>query len=140
MAFSSGGNRRALAEINVTPLVDVMLVLLIIFMVAAPLLQTGVKIDLPKEKTPEVQSKKQPLVLAIQKVGDDYKLYLGDTEIPKNELGEKLSTNMKLKQDRTLYIRADQSLKYGVVIQVMSLAQAAGVESIGMITAPPEVP
>ncbi len=136
MSFSSGGNRRAMAEINVTPLVDVMLVLLIIFMVTAPLIQTGVKVDMPKEKTPPVESKHEPLVLAIKK---DRSIYLGDTLVPIGQLAEKLETNAKLQKDKELYIHADRNLTYGVVIQVMALARAAGVESIGMITDPPEM-
>lgn len=138
MAFSSGdgGSRRAMAEINITPLVDVMLVLLIIFMVTAPLIQTGVKVDLPQAKTPPVEADEQKLVLSITK---DRRVYLAGTEIPLAELGEKLRTNAKLQKDKELYVHADRSLNYGVVIQVMGEARSAGVESLGMITDPAEV-
>jgi biopolymer transport protein TolR len=136
MSFASSGSRKQLADINVTPLVDVMLVLLIIFMVTAPLIPTGVRVDLPKVKTPPVQVNEEKLVLAITK---DRKVYLANTEIPLDQLAEKLETNAKLQRDKELYLQADQSLSYGVVVEVMALARAAGAESIGMITDPPEV-
>ena len=138
MSFSSGGggSRKAMAEINITPLVDVMLVLLIIFMVAAPMIQTGVKVDLPQVKTPPVESKDEKLVLSITK---DRRIYLADTEVPIADLAEKLQTNAKLQKDKELYVHADRNLTYGIVIEVMGLARAAGVESVGMITDPAEV-
>lgn len=136
MSFSSGGNRRALAEINITPLVDVMLVLLIVFMVAAPLIQTGVQVDLPQAKTPPVESSEKKLVLSISK---DQKIHLADVEIAFAELEEKLRTNAKVQEEKEVYLHADRSLNYGVVIEVMAMAKAAGVESLGMITDPPEV-
>jgi biopolymer transport protein TolR len=138
MSFSSGGggSRKAMAEINITPLVDVMLVLLIIFMVAAPMIQTGVKVDLPQVKTPPVESKDEKLVLSITK---EKRIYLADTEVPIAELAEKLQTNAKLQKDKELYVHADRNLTYGIVIEVMGLARAAGVESVGMITDPAEV-
>jgi biopolymer transport protein TolR len=136
MAFgSSGGSRRPLADINVTPLVDVMLVLLIIFMVTAPLIPTGVKVDLPKVKSPTMEKNEDRLVLAIRKDG---RLFLADTEIPREQLAEKLSTNAKLQQDKELYLRADEKLPYGAVVDVMAIARDSGVQSIGMITDPPE--
>jgi biopolymer transport protein TolR len=137
MSFgSTEGGRRPLADINVTPLVDVMLVLLIIFMITAPLIPTGVKVELPQVKTPPVEVKEEKIVLAITK---DKKVYLANTEIPLDQLAEKLETNAKLQHDKELYLQADRSLSYGVVVEVMALARAAGVESIGMITDPPEV-
>jgi biopolymer transport protein TolR len=138
MAFdtSSGRGRRPLAEINVTPLVDVMLVLLIIFMVTAPLIQTGVKVDLPKTKTPPIESKEEKLVVSIKK---DKRVYIQNVEVPYDKLGEKLATNAKLKRDRELYIQADRALPYGVVVEVMALAKAAGAETVGMVTDLPEV-
>jgi biopolymer transport protein TolR len=137
MAFgsSSGGGRKALADINVTPLVDVMLVLLIIFMVTAPLIPTGVRVDLPQVKTPPVEVKEEKIVLSITKDG---RIYLHDVEIPLSQLLEKLSTNAKLQHDKELYLRADQKLQYGTVVDIMAIVRQAGVESIGMITDPPE--
>lgn len=133
MSFSSG-NRRALAEINITPLVDVMLVLLIVFMVAAPLIQTGVQVDLPQAKTPPVESSEKKLVLTVTK---DKRILLADVEIAFDELEEKLRTNARVQEEKELYLHADRSLNYGVVIEVMALAKSAGVESLGMITDPP---
>jgi biopolymer transport protein TolR len=137
MAFdtSSGRSRRPLAEINVTPLVDVMLVLLIIFMVTAPLIQTGVKVDLPKTRTPPIESKEQKLVVSIKK---DKRVYIQDVEVAFDHLAEKLSANAKLKHDRELYIQADRSLPYGVVVEVMAIAKSAGAETVGMVTDLPE--
>lgn len=137
MSFSSGGgSRRALAEINITPLVDVMLVLLIVFMVAAPLIQTGVKVDLPQAKTPPVEADEKKLILSIDK---EKRIHLADVEIPFDQLQEKLSTNARVQQEKEVYLHADRSLNYGVVIEVMAIAKAAGVEALGMITDPPEV-
>jgi biopolymer transport protein TolR len=137
MAFdTSGGGRRPMAEINITPLVDVMLVLLIIFMVTAPLIQTGVKVDLPQVRTPAIQVKQEKLVLSIKK---DKRVFLADIEIPLEQLPLKLSTNAKLKEDKELYLQADRTLPYGVVVEVMAIARSAGIESIGMVTDPPEV-
>lgn len=138
MSFSSGngGGRRAMAEINITPLVDVMLVLLIIFMVTAPLIQTGVKVDLPKAQTPPVDAKDEKVVLAITK---DRRIFLADAEVPITALAEKLETNARLQKDKELWVHADRNLTYGVVIEVMGLARAAGIENIAMITDPAEV-
>ena len=138
MGFSldDGSRRRPLAEINITPLVDVMLVLLIIFMVAAPMIQTGVKVDLPQVKTPPVESTDTKVVLAITR---DRKIYLAETEVPITELAEKLRTNARLQKERELLVHADRNLSYGVVLEVMGLARAAGIESLGMVTDPPEV-
>jgi biopolymer transport protein TolR len=138
MSFGSGGgrSRRAMAEINITPLVDVMLVLLIIFMVTAPLIQTGVKVDLPNAKTPPVEAPDSKLVLSITK---DSRLFLAETEIPYDALLAKLKTNAKLQKDKELYLHADKALPYGTVMQVMATAKAAGVDALGMITDPPEV-
>ena len=137
MAFdtSSGRSRRPMADINVTPLVDVMLVLLIIFMVTAPLIQTGVKVDLPKTRTPPIEAKDEKLVVSIKK---DKRVYIQDAEVPYDKLAEKLSANAKLKRDRELYIQADRALPYGVVVEVMAIAKAAGAETVGMVTDLPE--
>jgi biopolymer transport protein TolR len=136
MAFSGGadhGGRRAMTDINVTPLVDVMLVLLIIFMVTAPLMQSGVKIDLPKASAQQMEHAEEKLVLSITK---DHKLLLGDTQIGFDELEKKLSTNARLQKDKELYLHADRSLSYGEVVEVMAIARRAGVESLGLITEP----
>ena len=136
MAFDTGGGsgpRRAMTDINVTPLVDVMLVLLIIFMVTAPLIQSGVKVDLPRASAQQMEHSEQKLVLTITK---DRRVLLGDAEIPFAELEKKLAANARLQKDKELYLEADRSLPYGQVVEVMAIARRAGVESLGMITEP----
>jgi biopolymer transport protein TolR len=131
MAFSSG--KGTLAEINVTPMVDVMLVLLIIFMVAAPLIQQGVKIALPQTKAVEMNSQEAKLVLSI----DAQKhIFLGEAEVSYVELEDKLKSNAKLQQDKELYLKADRNLPYGFVVDVLATMQRAGVDNLGMITDP----
>ncbi len=135
MAFSSrSGGNVPMSEINVTPLVDVMLVLLIIFMVTAPLLQQGVKVDLPDAQAePMKTSTEERLVLTLAKDG---KAYLGKTEIPMERITELLSANEKLKVDKELYLHADQELPYGVVVRVMAAAKEGGAETLAMVTDP----
>ena len=135
MAFSSGGGdpRRAMADINVTPLVDVMLVLLIIFMVTAPLIQSGVKVDLPRASAQPMEHSEEKLVLKITK---DRRIYLGEVEIDGAQLEEKLQANARVQKDKELYLQADRSLPYGQIVEVMATARRAGVESLGMITEP----
>ena len=136
MAFSggdTGSGRRAMTDINVTPLVDVMLVLLIIFMVTAPLIQSGVKVDLPRASAQPMEHSEEKLVLKITK---DRRIYLGDVEIDGAQLEEKLTTNARVQKDKELYLHADRSLPYGQIVEVMATARRAGVESLGMITEP----
>ena len=135
MAFGSseGGPRRAMTDINVTPLVDVMLVLLIIFMVTAPLIQSGVKVDLPRASAQQMEHSEEKLVLTITR---DRRVFLGDTEIAPADLEAKLSTNARIQKDKELYLHADRSLPYGQVVEIMAVARRAGVENLGMITEP----
>jgi biopolymer transport protein TolR len=123
-----------MSEINVTPLVDVMLVLLIIFMVTAPLMQQGVKVDLPEANSePMKTSTEERLVLTLAKDG---KAYIGKTEVPLERITELLSANEKLKLDKELYLHADQTLPYGLVVKVMAAAKAGGAETLAMVTDP----
>jgi biopolymer transport protein TolR len=134
-AAGGGGRRRRIGgmnEINVTPLIDVMLVLLVIFMVTAPLLTTGVQVDLPKVKSAPMQTDDSKLLLII--TADEH-VYLGKDEITQ-ALEEKLKTNARLQEDKEVYVQADENVKYGVVLRVMAAARAAGVEKLGMITDP----
>ena len=136
MAFSGsdgGSGRRAMTDINVTPLVDVMLVLLIIFMVTAPLIQSGVKVDLPRAQAQQMEHAEEKLVL---KITHDRRIYLGEAEIKGAELEHKLATNARVQRDKEIYLQADRSLPYGLVVQIMATARRAGVESLGMITEP----
>src|SRR5512140_705502 len=127
MAFDdlSGGEGGAIANINVTPLVDVMLVLLVIFMVTAPILQQGVNINLPRVKAAALTGDEQQLVVAVNRQGD---LYLNDTPMTLQELGPKLQAILKLRPDRQVFLRADQNVKYGEVMRVIATVKGAGVE------------
>ena len=136
MAFSGGdggSGRRAMTDINVTPLVDVMLVLLIIFMVTAPLIQSGVKVDLPRASAQQMEHQEEKLVLTITR---DRRVFLGNSEIPPADLEKKLSSNARIQKEKELYLHADRSLPYGQVVEIMAVARRAGVESLGMITEP----
>jgi biopolymer transport protein TolR len=138
VAASSGGSgRQTLTEINVTPLVDVMLVLLIIFMVTAPLIQQGVEVSLPEARAKAVDAEEQKLVLSIK---SDKSLYLGTSEdaarIPFDVLEDKLRANTRAMKDRELYLMADKALPYGYVVDVMATVQRAGITNVGMITNP----
>jgi biopolymer transport protein TolR len=134
MAMGSGkDSRTTMSEINVTPMVDVMLVLLIIFMVTAPLIQQGVKVNLPQAKAAPVEAKETKIVLSIDR---EKHIYIGEAEVPLAQLEEKLKTNAKVQADKELYLQADTDINYGTVIQVMAAAQRAGITNVGMITDP----
>jgi len=130
MAFEEQGGG-AISNINVTPLVDVMLVLLVIFMVTAPILQQGVSINLPKVKAAALTGEEQQLVVAVNRNGQ---VYLNDTPTTIAELGPKLQAILKLRPDRQVYLRADQNVRYGEVMQVIATVKGAGVERLGMVT------
>ena len=133
MAMGTGGSGGAMSEINVTPMVDVMLVLLIIFMVTAPLLQQGVAVDLPETKAPTLDVNPDLAVLTITK---NHQIFLGDTEISLANLTEKLQANVKLKKDKEIYLHADRGLTYGFVVDVMAILKDSGIENVGMVTDP----
>ena len=138
MATSSGGSgRQTLNEINVTPLVDVMLVLLIIFMVTAPLIQQGVEVSLPEARAKAVEAQEQKLVLSIKA---DRSLWLGTTEdaarVPLRDLEERLRANARAMKEKELFLMADKNLPYGFVVDVMATVQRAGIVNVGMITDP----
>src|SRR6266542_2078465 len=137
MAASGGSGRQSLTEINVTPLVDVMLVLLIIFMVTAPLIQQGVEVKLPEAHAKSIDAEEQKLVLSIRA---DRSIYLGAGEdaarVPFDRLEDKLRANVRAMKDRELYLMADRSLPYGFVVEVMATVQRAGIVNVGMITNP----
>jgi len=132
-AGDTSGGRRAMTDINVTPLVDVMLVLLIIFMVTAPLIQSGVKVDLPHATAQQMEHAEEKLVLTITR---DRRILLAGVEIPFADLEAKLTSNARIQKDKELYLHADRSLAYGTVVEIMATARRAGVESLGMITEP----
>ena len=137
MASTGGSGRQTLSEINVTPLVDVMLVLLIIFMVTAPLIQQGVELNLPDARAKAVETAEQKLVLSIKA---DRSIWLGTSEdparIPLAALEERLRANVRAQKDKELFLMADRTLPYGFVVEVMATVQRAGVTNVGMITTP----
>ncbi|MET0401931.1 MAG: protein TolR [Cystobacter sp.] len=134
MGSNKGGSGRVtMSEINVTPMVDVMLVLLIIFMVTAPLIQQGVKVNLPEARAAAVEASDKKLVLSIDA---QRRVFLGEAEIAVAELEQKLATNAKAQADKELYLHADRDVPYGVVVDIMAAAQRAGITNVGMITDP----
>jgi biopolymer transport protein TolR len=135
MSTSSGGGGSMLTEINVTPLVDVMLVLLIIFMVTAPMLQTGVDVDLPEAKAQTIPDDEGKLILTVTK---DKRVFLGKLQIPFDDVEKILKNNAKLNADHELYLHADKSLFYGDVVKIMAAVKQAGVDKLGMVTDPLE--
>jgi biopolymer transport protein TolR len=136
MGVTSGGGKRrrsgGMNEINVTPLIDVMLVLLVIFMVTAPLMTTGVQVDLPKVKSSPMQMDEAKMLVIVT---SDEHVYLGKDEIT-DEVEDKLRTNARLQEERELYVQADENVRYGAVLRVMAAARSAGVEKLGMVTDP----
>lgn len=132
---AKGGHQRVLNEINVTPFVDVVLVLLIIFMVTAPLLQQGLPVNLPHAAAPALKRTKTDIILTIQRDG---RIYLGDdaTAVPLEDLEERLIGTYAARENKDMFIKADTDLRYGTVVKVMSIAKKAGVDRIGMLTQP----
>lgn len=137
MAMSSGGGRETgtLSEINVTPLVDVMLVLLIVFMVTAPILQTGVDVTLPDAKAQTIPDESGKLIVTVTK---DKRVFIGRLEIPFADVETKLRSNAKLQADHEAYLHADTALSYGDVVKVMAAIKLAGGDKMGLITDPLE--
>jgi biopolymer transport protein TolR len=144
VSFGNGGNggsgyrRRAykpMSEINVTPMVDVMLVLLIIFMVAAPLLTVGVPVDLPKTAAATINDQDEPLVISIDKEG---KLFLQDTEIPLESLVPRLNAITNNKPDTRVYVRGDRAIDYGRIMEVMGTVSSAGFTKVALIAELPQ--
>jgi biopolymer transport protein TolR len=131
MAFETRSQNSSISQINVVPLVDVMLVLLVIFMVAAPILQQGVSIELPQAKAGPLSGEEEQLVVTVDKKGT---IYLNDNAIALADLGVKLEAVTRLRPDKQVFLRADRSVSYGQVVQVMAAVKAAGVQSLGMIT------
>jgi len=132
---TTGRARGLLSEINVTPLVDVMLVLLIIFMVTAPMMQQGIPVNLPRAKAKGLETAEGKIVVTITK---DREVFVNRNRFPVESLGEKIRAIYKFRENKEIYLKADASVPYGFVIHVMSEIKGAGIEQIGMVTAPPE--
>ena len=131
------GGRHTLSEINVVPLVDVMLVLLIIFMVAAPMIQQGVDVSLPKVVAAELPADTDLLVVTVDRGGQ---VFVGQTPVALDTLGGKLEAIFARKASREAYLRADKDVPYGVVVRVMAEMKRGGIERLGMVTEPLDRP
>jgi biopolymer transport protein TolR len=123
----------AISSINVTPLVDVMLVLLVIFMVTAPILQQGVSVNLPHAEAAPLTGEEDQLVVAVDRQS---KTYLNDSQISLAELDTKLRAILRERPDRQVYLRADRDVRYGDVMEVIAAVKGAGVQRLGMVTEP----
>jgi biopolymer transport protein TolR len=133
MAVDQKSNGGAIASINVTPLVDVMLVLLVIFMVTAPILQQGVAVNLPHAEAAPLTGEEDQLVVAVDR---ESQVYLNDTKVVLAELDAKLRAILREQPARQVYLRADRDVRYGDVMQVIAAVKGAGVERLGMVTEP----
>ena len=129
----SGKTRMALSEINVTPLVDVMLVLLIIFMVTTPMMQQGIEIELPETAASGVPTSDEPFVLVIRK---NKRIYVGEQQIPSAELAARLKAIFATRPNKQIYLQADRAVDYGSVAEAMAEIRAAGIFNIGLVTVP----
>lgn len=130
---NGGGRGRPLSEINVTPFVDVMLVLLIVFMVSAPMMQQGIDVDLPETTTQPIRVQNEPLILTVKKDG---KLFVGRTEVPAAELTPKLTAIFEGRDSKEIFLRADKEAPYGIVAKAMAAARTAGAAKLGIVTEP----
>lgn len=138
MAFSTGRhNRSAMAEINVTPLVDVMLVLLIIFMVTAPMMQGGLEVEPPTDPGNPIERGQTPddIIVSVDNKGT---VFLSDKEIPEKDLLEQITARVKNSPRQDVFLRADKSVPYGVVVRVMAGLRKAGISNLVLVTNPKE--
>ena len=133
--MTSGGNNNSfMSDINVTPFVDVMLVLLIIFMVTAPMMTQGVDVALPEATAEPLPAEKENLIISID---NQTTVFINDVPVTVEDLNEKLKRIMNNRSDREVYLKADKDIPYGTVVRVMSEIKLAGVEKLGMVTIPP---
>jgi biopolymer transport protein TolR len=126
-------DRRVMAEINVTPLVDVMLVLLVIFMVTAPMMQQGVQVNLPKADTKAMTPLEETVVVTVDKSG---KVFINKDEIPAADLRGKLTGMFAAREKKEVFLKADAGVPYGEVVRAMADIKGAGIERLGMVTEP----
>lgn len=130
-----GNNDSLMSDINVTPFVDVMLVLLIIFMVTAPMMIHGVNVSLPEATLSPIPSEKENLMVTID---IKHQVYINDLQVEMDFLKEKLARIIENRSDQEVYLKADKSVPYGLVVSVMAAIKGAGVEKLGMVTNPAE--
>ena len=126
-------DRGTMSQINVTPLVDVMLVLLVIFMVTAPMMQQGVQVNLPKAETKALTAPEESVVVSIEKSGG---VYINSAQIPAGELRAKLSEMFASRSKKEVFLKADKDVTYGEVVKAMAEIKGAGIERLGMVTEP----
>ena len=131
-----GNSDRLMSDINVTPFVDVMLVLLVIFMVTAPMMMQGVDVALPETTSQPLPSSKEHLIITIN---NQNQIFINDYQITLDFLQEKLRKILEGREHREVYLRADKNISYGVVVNVMSEIKGAGVEKLGMVTEPADL-
>lgn len=131
--MTGGDKNQLMSDINVTPFVDVMLVLLIIFMVTAPMMSQGVSVSLPEATSKPLPSETDQLIITINK---DNQIFISDYQVTLDFLQEKLSKIIESRQNHDVYLRADKNISYGMVVRVMSEIKEAGVEKLGMVTEP----
>ncbi len=125
------GRNRLMSEINVTPMVDVMLVLLIIFMVTSPMLVAGIEVDLPKTKSSPISGDYKPLVISVNKSGE---LFIMETKIPNSEIVSKLENITNEKKDTRIFVRGDKNVAYGKIVEVMAQISNAGFTKVALIS------
>ena len=130
MGSNKSSSKMVLSEINVTPLVDVMLVLLIIFMVTAPMMKQGVEVNLPETASTGMSTTDKPFVIYIKK---DRKVYIGKEALAVDSLGEKITAIFKTRKNKNIYIQADKSVDYGTVAGAMAEIKSAGIFNIGLV-------
>jgi biopolymer transport protein TolR len=130
-----GNQDRLMSDINVTPFVDVMLVLLIIFMVTAPMMMQGVDVALPMATSDPLPAEQEQLMISIDR---ENRVFLNNYQVELENLKEKLAKIIETRGSREVYLRADRDISYGMVVRVMSEVKAAGVENLGMVTTPLE--
>jgi biopolymer transport protein TolR len=135
MEIGSRGNsdRGTMSQINVTPLVDVMLVLLVIFMVTAPMMQQGVQVNLPKAETKALSTPQESVVVSVERSG---RVFINSNEIPSDDLKNKLAEMFASRSKKEVFLKADKDVPYGEVVKTMAEIKGAGIERLGMVTEP----
>jgi biopolymer transport protein TolR len=130
---SRGSDRQVMSQINVTPFVDVMLVLLVIFMITAPMMQQGLQVNLPKTEAKAMNVKDEPIIVTVDRNGH---AFLDKGEVPQGQLKERLAALFAAKSKKEVFLKADRDVPYGDVIRTMAEIKSAGVERLGMLTEP----
>ncbi len=136
MAFQVGNNRSLMSEINVTPLVDVMLVLLIIFMVTAPMMTEGMDVKLPQVDAGAMRTEGEQVVITLNAQGE---VFIDEVKTTMHDLGLKVKRDMEVQNTDQVYLRADKNIPYGQVAQLMGLVRDAGITNLGLVTEPEQV-